>query len=192
MQDHSTALCGCGCGAAVGGAYWKAGRRVERRFVALHHRRSDAGQFAVRFWARVEKTDGCWLWRGYAMHKGYGVIHRGRRPARAHRVAWELTYGPIPAGLHVLHNCPGGDNRRCVRPSHLWLGTTADNNADRLRKGRYRTLRGSPVSDLEAEAIRRAYRSGGVTMREMARRFRTSETTVFAAIHEERRFTPGH
>lgn len=57
-----------------------------------------------------------------------------RTRAYAHRVAWELTYGPIPNGLRVLHTC---DNPRCVNPGHLMLGTQSDNIADSMRKGRF-------------------------------------------------------
>ncbi len=103
-----------------------------------------------RFWAKVEKCpdDGCWQWTGTVTRHGYGQIRYasdGWKNASAHRVSWELANGPIPraAGHHgicVLHRC---DNRRCVRPSHLFLGTVTDNNRDRSQKGRSRQpLRG--------------------------------------------------
>ncbi len=67
------------------------------------------------------------------LRRGYGVIQVGRKPAVAHRVAWVLTNGFIPDGLCVLHRC---DNRPCVRPTHLFLGTRLDNIQDMVRKGR--------------------------------------------------------
>ncbi len=92
---------------------------------------------AERFWTKVDKTVGCWLWTAYCDDGGYGVVGRpGGQLDKAHRVAWELTYGPIPLGLHVLHNCPGGDNPACVCPEHLWLGTHSDNMRDAVAKGR--------------------------------------------------------
>lgn len=88
----------------------------------------------ARFWANVAKADGCWLWSASATPNGYGQFRLGRLMVSAHRVAWLMTYGPVPADLCVLHRC---DVRRCVRPDHLFLGTTGDNNRDTVAKGRY-------------------------------------------------------
>jgi HNH endonuclease len=87
-----------------------------------------------RFWAKVEKTEGCWLWMGYRNKKGYGMFKMPDRVQLAHRAAWMLTNGPIPDGLDVLHKC---DNPPCVRPTMLFLGTNADNQQDSVRKGRH-------------------------------------------------------
>jgi hypothetical protein len=92
-----------------------------------------------RLWGRVLRSDGCWEFTGTRNGMGYGVLGRhGRRGGNvlAHRAAWELTFGPVPAELCVLHRC---DNPPCVRPDHLWLGTRMDNNRDMVAKGRHRT-----------------------------------------------------
>lgn len=91
------------------------------------------GSVESRFWSKVQKTDDCWLWRATRFPKGYGQIKIKGRRRLAHRVAWELTNGPIPDGLQVCHHC---DNPPCVRPDHLFLGTQSDNIQDAVSKGR--------------------------------------------------------
>lgn len=112
---------------------------------------------ADRFWQHVQKTDGCWLWLG-ARQRKYGKVrvYKGRRryaEMRAHRVAWELTHGPIPGDLVVCHKC---DVPLCVRPDHLFLGTRADNLADMDAKGRRGTrpkLTAEQVSELREMSL---------------------------------------
>jgi hypothetical protein len=93
---------------------------------------------AERFWEKTRFTpSGCWEWQATIQKNGYGHFMRSKRkPIMAHRMAYELAYGSIPEGLHVLHRC---DNRRCVRPDHLWVGTHSDNMRDMHAKGRGRT-----------------------------------------------------
>lgn len=93
---------------------------------------------ADRFWLKVVKTPCCWLWTGYRKTAdGYGSIGSGGKNGqviKAHRVSWEIHNGAIPDGLHVLHNCPGGDMPACVNPNHLWLGDHDANMKDMWRK----------------------------------------------------------
>lgn len=88
-----------------------------------------------RFWSKVVKGEGCWLWRGSLNNKGYGLFNLSREAGLvlAHRHSYAESRGPIPEGLLVMHSC---DEPRCVRPEHLALGTIADNQADMARKGR--------------------------------------------------------
>ena len=94
-----------------------------------------ARSLSERIWERVEKTEGCWLWRG-TLKRGYGVIAIRHQTSRlVHRLIYEMEVGPIPEGMGVLHDC---DTPACVRPDHLFLGTQVDNTRDMDRKGRGR------------------------------------------------------
>jgi len=86
--------------------------------------------------SHVVLATGCKIWNGPRQQFGHGTIAISGGRALVHRTAWECENGPIPEGLDCLHDCPGGDNPACWNVDHLWLGTQADNNADRDRKGR--------------------------------------------------------
>ena len=89
-----------------------------------------------RFWAKVDKSEGCWEWTASLFSAtGYGQFAlTSTKPETAHRMAWVLTNGDITDGLFVLHKC---DNRKCCNPDHLFLGTHQDNITDMCQKGRY-------------------------------------------------------
>lgn len=108
-----------------------------------------------RFWSKVDKSDGCWIWTGKIATNGYGRFSHANRQHAAHRLAWEMAGGPVPDGLKVCHDCPDGDSPACVRNDepgtyiingiarprfgHLWVGTQAENLADMVNKGRSAT-----------------------------------------------------
>lgn len=87
---------------------------------------------ADKFWSKVRKSDACWEWSGSRNGQGYGLFWNGKRNIGAHRFAWMLMHGD-PGQMNVCHKC---DNPPCVRPDHLFLGTTADNVRDMWVKGR--------------------------------------------------------
>lgn len=133
---------------------------------------------AERFWAKVAKGDGCWEWRGALNTGGYGMQVIQYRNTLAHRVSWELHNGPIPSGLLVCHRC---DNRRCVRPDHLFLGTDADNFADMRAKGRH--PRGEQhgrrrLTAAQVVEIRERYAAGGVRLLDLSREFGVSQALL--------------
>jgi hypothetical protein len=142
-----------------------------------------------RLWSRVSIGPGCWIWKGHIVNTGYGALRIGGGGSPiigAHRASWELSYGPVPDGLFVLHRC---DVRLCVRPTHLFLGTAADNSADMVRKGRGRwpgpktPLRGEshPMAKLtlaQVQEIRRRYRAGGITQAHLGAEYGVDQTTV--------------
>ena len=107
-------------------------------------RRDLTAAFIARFHTKYQITDGCWLWQAGRYPKGYGMVNLGRDmrgkqfTSYAHRVAYVLAKGPIPAGLAVMHSC---DVPACVNPAHLNLGTQADNLRDCRVKGRMPSTR---------------------------------------------------
>lgn len=113
-----------------------------------------------RFHEKYTRSEnGCWVWQSAISQRGYGRFSHKGKNRHAHRVAWEIANGrTIPSGLLVMHSC---DNRRCVNPGHLSLGTVEDNNRDCCQKGRNRGAKGvdngrSKIVSAVAEEIRRS------------------------------------
>jgi HNH endonuclease len=116
----------------------------------------------------------CWIWSADLDRKGYGRLKIAGKWRSAHRLAWELTYGPIPKKLSVLHQC---DRRNCLRPSHLRLGTQLDNLHDASRKGRIARGERHGHATLTREIVL-AIRHAKDLQRVIAARFGISQSTV--------------
>lgn len=133
------------------------------------------------FWAHCSPgaLNSCWEWQGTKVQDGYGHFKYRKKIYKAHRVSYEIHHGPIPKGLQVCHTC---DNPCCWNPAHLWLGTSADNTADRDRKGRHVPVPGeaqgsSKLTDADVLEIRRL-RAAGVKLAEIAAHFGIAYSNV--------------
>lgn len=105
-----------------------------------------------RFMEQVDAPE-CWIWKGVIGNTGYGSLRVKDKNNSTHRLSWELFHGPIPNGLFVLHTC---DNKRCVNPQHLFLGTQLANRRDSITKGRSR--KGAILTEDLVAALRREAR----------------------------------
>lgn len=136
-----------------------------------------------RFWSKVQKGDGCWLWTAKKVG-GYGAIHvrvgNKNTMQYAHRIMWQMLFGEIPDGMCVLHTC---DNPQCVNPIHLRLGTHQENMADRNQKRRQK--RGgndskSRLTDGDALDIKRL--ANHLSQKEIALKYKISDRTVSSIV----------
>lgn len=132
-----------------------------------------------KFWARLSEptATGCREWQGCRNVHGYGQVRRQRRTWYAHRYAWTLAHGPIPAGLVILHSC---DNPACCNPLHLQLGTQATNIADMTSKGRRAmgTAHGHTRHDDVEVGFARVLVEEGYSRRAVSAYFGVAHTTV--------------
>jgi Mor family transcriptional regulator len=132
---------------------------------------------------------GCWEYLGPLDSYGYGIITYARRREMAHRLSYRLFVGNIPQGLCVCHKC---DNRRCICPSHFFLGTRKENNADADAKGRRRCRIGekhprSKLTDAEIQAIRDEYAKGGSSYRKLGNRYGIDISHIGKIVKMQRR-----
>lgn len=141
------------------------------------------------FWKRVNKSGPlvldtrCWVWSSPDIQSGYGRIVIGGVTYTSHRYSWQLANGD-PGNLFVLHKC---DNKLCVNPSHLFLGTTQDNRADCVRKCRQAKGVGhgrAVLNDDKVREIRRRYRKGDSRngCKPLAMEFGVGQFTVYKIV----------
>jgi hypothetical protein len=133
-----------------------------------------------RFWEKVKKTDGCWVWKGANFWGTYGHFWMDGKVQQAHRASWQIHFGPIPAGKDVLHQC---DNPSCVRPEHLYLGTQFENAMDAERRGRARHPKGEDHGEAKLTAdqvrsIRRLYYAGCGGLTDLAKQFNVTKQNI--------------
>lgn len=135
-----------------------------------------------RFWSKVNKTSDCWEWTCELTHNGYGRFRYNNKRVRAHRFAWELIHGPIPAHLYILHSC---DNRKCVNPKHLRTGTQQENIQDAVDRGRHARgeICGSAILTIEQVYYIRNTYGKQHSLRELAHMFGIGKSTVQHIIH---------
>ena len=160
------------------------------------------GKDIERFWSKVNKNGDCWEWDS-CMRSGYGAFKLNGKSVSAHRISWIMANGDIPDGMGILHKC---NNRCCVNPAHLYVGTQKDNVRDAIAIGAHKMFtavdaikayRSRPIgsrvgpSKLTENDVRkiRTLRDGGLTYRKIAGFYGIDHTTVISLIKGE---TWGH
>lgn len=140
------------------------------------------------FWKYVDTRtpQECWAWLKSYNGNGYGQLWNGSKVVLAHRVAFELMNGPIPDGLCCLHRC---DNRACVNPLHLFLGSKKDNAQDMAKKGRQHLqknpnkVRGennyaAKLTNEDVSQIRALWKTGTITQAAIAKQFHVDPSNI--------------
>ncbi len=135
-----------------------------------------------RFLDKIEIDDntGCWEWTASSMSEGYGQFNINGSMLLAHRVSFEIHKGYIPEGLYVLHSC---DNRLCVNPDHLWLGTQKENIADMVGKGRH--IGDRKLTEEDVEVIRYLFDTKQMLQKDLAIAFGISATQTHMIVRRK-------
>lgn len=122
-----------------------------------------------------EPNSGCWLWTGAYDRGGYSTLSHLNKPVIGHRVSYELFKGKIPAGQNVCHSC---DNRACVNPDHLFLGTQRENVEDMLQKGRQRRGSTHGMAKLTEADVAEIRATKGVTQYALAAQYGVTRSAI--------------
>ena len=137
-----------------------------------------------RFFAKVNKTSGCWYWTGVKNDDGYGYFKLNGKMISSHRLMWLFLNGKIPKNICICHTC---DNPGCVNPKHLWLGTRKDNMIDMANKGRMNTkgeINGRSKLNVEKVIkIRKLYTIGNITMEKLGNKFGVTKQQIYHIIN---------
>jgi hypothetical protein len=158
----------------------------------IHIGPSAMPDYLGRFWSKVNKTPGqgpngdCWIWTDYKLKGGYGLFRIGHMRVLVHRYAYHLAHPAVDLSLFcVLHRC---DVPSCVRASHLFLGSKADNNHDRDAKGRQAKGERNGSAKLtqpQVQQIRALYASGSGTIRDLACLFGVGKSIISYIVRRE-------
>lgn len=149
---------------------------------------------------QTDRIGSCWVWNRSLNWDGYGHTSLGGRSTTVHRVSYLIYNGDIPQGMVVRHCCPGGENRACVNPAHLILGTRGDNNRDTALRGRggkggprkdARVPRTIEAAQLASDALIHSFARSGALAREIAERIGLPENHVTFVTGAQRNAT-GH
>lgn len=140
-----------------------------------------------RFHKKVDIGDkeSCWIWKGKPRKDGYGQIQINKEKKIASRVSWAIHFGDIPKGLEVCHKC---DNRICVNPNHLFLGTQKENMEDAVSKGRMHLGEKhglSKLTDKQAVEIRKLYATGKFSQSKLGEQFGVSQTIIYLLVNRK-------
>jgi hypothetical protein len=142
-----------------------------------------------RFWNKVDINgpDECWEWQRYCLPNGYARFRYEGKMQYIHRVSWKLENGEIPEGIKVCHSC---DNRKCVNPSHLFLGTQRENLQDMVEKGRSAKQKGTEngrvkLTDIQIVELRKEYRIGNYSQRELAKIYGVSQQLISRIVNRK-------
>lgn len=143
--------------------------------------RNNDPKFTLLESSTIDHTTGCWVWEKCLNGDGYPVIWVNKKRWKGHRLSFFIFYGQDPGKLLVCHAC---DNRKCINPDHLWLGTHLDNNRDCINKNRMRHPPNlgekhgmSKFTDDLVRLIRKEY-STGVTQTSLAKKYKCHQATI--------------
>lgn len=155
----------------------------QRKFLRGGNKPFTYQQAVEAFWSKVDRTapNGCWHWMGAYRYDGYGHVQFMRKQSATHQRAYRIAKGEIPDGMWVLHSC---DNRKCVNPAHLHLGTRADNMREMSERGRA-ARNGAKLTPDDVRAIRRDFRARNkrrTNSKELAARYGVSNGAICSII----------